>query len=88
MSDLMPVNAEELKIDHVGGISQALADPLTAYEPEQKAVVVYLYRELDGWPGPKVGGSNRMSSSMGGLGPPRLSLATLGTIFYDQNDDD
>ncbi len=48
MSDLMPVNAEELKVDHVGGIMQALADPLTSYEPEQKAVVVYLYRELDG----------------------------------------
>ncbi len=29
-----------------------------------------------------------MSSSMGGPGPPRLSLAKLGTIFYDQNDDD
>jgi hypothetical protein len=37
-----------LRVDHIGGISQALADPETTYEPEQKAVVVYLYRELDG----------------------------------------
>jgi hypothetical protein len=48
MSGLMPANAGELKVDHVGGIMQASADPLTTYEPEQKAVVVYLYRELDG----------------------------------------
>ncbi len=48
MSGLMPVNADELKVDHVGGIMQASADPVTTYEPEQKAVVVYLYRELDG----------------------------------------
>lgn len=48
LSELMPVNREELRVDHVGGIMQALADPMTSYEPEQKAVVVYLYRELDG----------------------------------------
>ena len=42
---LMPKNENELKIDHVGGIMQALSN---TKEPEKKAVVVYFNRELDG----------------------------------------
>lgn len=42
---LMPVNEDELRIDHVGGIMQMLSN---MEAPEKKAVVVYFYRELDG----------------------------------------
>jgi hypothetical protein len=42
---LMPKDEKELQIDHVGGIMQMLSN---ARAPEQKAVVVYFNRVLDG----------------------------------------
>ena len=48
MSGLLPANPEELTVDHVGGIMQAEANPTTSFDPEQKAVVIHLSRQLDG----------------------------------------
>lgn len=47
-AELMTMKSEQLRVDHVGGIMQALAEPGFNYKPEKKAVVVYFYRELDG----------------------------------------
>jgi len=48
LSGLMPADPGELTVDHIGGIAQAAATPQTSYEPEQKAVVIHLARQLDG----------------------------------------
>lgn len=47
-AELMTMKSDQLRVDHVGGIAQALAEPGFNYKPEKKAVVVYFYRELDG----------------------------------------
>lgn len=45
MTGLMPRNESELKVGHVGGITQMLSN---GEKPEKKASVVYFHRELDG----------------------------------------